>query len=161
MRTTIKRRMMINYLKTFQMKKLSIILIAVMTACSGLEKTDQHGNENSSEQQHTATAVELKNGRKWKADEATKKNVAAMMHVVSDSSYAGAAKRKELHENVQSKIDSLISQCRMKGAEHDALHVWLGKVLKDMKELKDADNEYGEAHAALKKDIESFYLLFE
>ena len=132
-----------------------------MTACNGLEKTDQHNNKNSSEQQHTATAIELNNGRKWKADEATKKNVAAMMHLMSDSSYADVAKRKELHANLQSKIDTLVGQCRMKGVEHDVLHVWLGRVLQDMKEIKEEGNEFSEAYVVLKKDIESFYAFFE
>ncbi len=142
------------------MKKLSIILIVAITACTNSVKTDEQGNEKSSEQQHTAI-LELNNGRKWTADEATKNNVATMMLVVTDSNYADGAKRRELFDNIQSKIDTLINQCRMKGAEHDALHVWLGKVLKDMKELKKEDNQYSEAYAALKKDIENFYLFFE
>ena len=143
------------------MKKFIIVIIAAMTACTSSVKTDPHGTAKSSELQDATTAAELNNGRKWKADDATKTNVAAMMHVISDSSYADAAKRKELHANVQGKIDSLISQCRMKGAQHDALHTWLEKVLKDMKALKEEENDYSEAYATLKKDIESFYVLFE
>jgi len=50
----------------------------------------------------------------------------------------------------------------MKGAEHDALHLWLEKVLKHVKELKEEEtDEYGAAYAALKKDVESFYDFFE
>ena len=72
-----------------------------------------------------------------------------------------AAKREELSAKLQSKIDTLIKQCRMQGPEHDALHVWLEKVLTDMKQLKDGENGYSAAYAALKKQIESFYLFFE
>ena len=65
--------------------------------------------------------------------------------------------------NLQAKIDTLVKECCMKGAEHDALHVWLEKVIKDLKELKeeDDDDEYKEAYAALKKDVASFYQSFE
>ena len=143
------------------MKKLVIILTVAFTACTSQVKTEEHGKESSKEQHNSATAIQLNNGSKWKADEATKRNVDAMMQVVSDSSYADAAKRKELSAQLQSNIDTLINQCRMKGPDHDALHVWLEKVLKDMKELKEGDDEYSEVYTALKKDIASFDMFFE
>ena len=143
------------------MKKLIIILTVAIAACNSQVKTDKHGNENSNERDNTATAVQLNNGSKWKADEATKRNVAALVQVVSDSSYADITKRREMSAKVQSKVDTLINQCRMKGAEHDALHVWLEKVLMDMKALKEGHDEYREVYTALKKDIESFYNFFE
>ena len=143
------------------MKKLLIILTVAISACTSQVKTDKQDNKNSNEQDHTSTELRLNNGNKWKADEATKRNVSAMVHVVNNSSYAEAANRRELSVEMQSKVDSLINQCKMKGADHDALHVWLERVLKDLKELKEGDVEYSKAHAALKKDIESFYAFFE
>ena len=143
------------------MKTLIIILTIAITACTNQVRTDKQGNENSNEQHNTATTAQLNNDRKWKADEATKRNVAVMVQLLSDSSYANSAKRGELSANMQSKIDILIKQCSMKGAEHGALHIWLEDVLEDIKELNDEDDEYNKAYAALKKDIESFYTLFE
>ena len=81
--------------------------------------------------------------------------------VVNDSSYADAAKRMQLYANLQSKIDRLVKQCSMNGAEHDALHVWLEKVMKDMKELKEENNNYSRVYAELKRDIERFNAFFE
>lgn len=144
------------------MKKNLLILITVaFAACTNQVKTEQAKNENEKEQEHTETAVTLNNGSKWKADEVTKKNVYEMARVVNDSIYADAAKRKQLYATLQTKIDTLVTQCRMQGAEHDALHAWLTNVLKDMKELKEEDGEYNKVYAELKKDIEDFNALFE
>ena len=143
------------------MKKLIIMLAVAITACTSQVITEKQGNKNSNERDNTPSAVQLNNGSKWKADETTKRNVAAMMRVFGDGNYADVAKKRELLVNMQSRIDTLINQCRMKGADHVALHAWLEKVLKDMKELKEGDDEHNEAPAALEKDIESFYAFFE
>ena len=143
------------------MKKLLILLTVAFSACTSQVKTEKKGNENPNEQENTITVIPLNNGNKWKADQATKKNVAAMVQVVNDGNYADATKRRQLYANVQMKIDTLVKQCGMQGAEHEALHLWLEKVLKDMKKLKEEGTEYNVVHAALKKDIASFYAFFE
>lgn len=143
------------------MKKILIVLTFVFAACTNQVKTEQQGNKNVKEQEHTAAAVPLNNGSKWKADETTKKNVAQMVRVVNDSVYANAAKGKQLCAGLQTKIDTLVKQCGMQGPEHDALHAWLEKVLKDMRELKGEDDHYPQAYTDLKKDIEGFNALFE
>lgn len=143
------------------MKQLLIMVLAACISCTSQQTAEQHENNTSNDNQDEVVTVPLNSGAKWKADEATKKNVAAMVQVVSDSTYADAGKRKQLCANLKTKIDTLVKECSMKGAEHDALHVWLEKVLKDLKELKEDDDEYSEAYAALKKDIANFYQSFE
>ena len=143
------------------MKKLLILLTVAFTACTSQVKTEKKGNENPNEQENTIMVIPLNNGNKWKADQATKKNVAAMVQVVNDGNYADTGKRRQLYANVQTKIDTLVIQCSMQGAEHEALHLWLEKVLKDMKKLKEESTEYREVHATLKKDIAKFYAFFE
>ncbi len=143
------------------MKKLIIILAVAIAACNSQSDTKQQGNEIANDQEKVPTAVQLNKGGKWKADEATKKNVAAMVQLANDSSYADASKKKQLFAKLQNRVDTLVQQCRMQGAEHAALHGWLENVLKDMKELKEEGEENSEDHADLKKDIESFYTFFE
>ena len=143
------------------MKKLLILLTVAIAACTSQEKTEHKGNNVANEQENTAAAVPLNNGSKWKADEATKENVAKIVLLVNDNTYADATKRSQLYGHLQTKIDTLVKQCNMQGAEHDALHVWLEKVLKDMKELKEEDDEHTKVYATLKKDIENFYAIFE
>jgi len=141
------------------MKQLLLILLVAFASCTSRQGAEQRENETHND--NTVATVPLNSGAKWKANEATKKNVAAMVEIISDSAYADATKRKELYTNLKAKIDTLVKECSMKGAKHDALHVWLEKVLSDLKELEKNDNEYSEAYTALKKDVENFYQSFE
>jgi uncharacterized lipoprotein len=148
-------------IKKNQMKTILMLLAITLAACSEKPDTEQRRNKDTKEQNHSGTFVPMNNGSKWKADRATKQNVAEMAQIVNNNIYADAAKRKQLYVDLQTRIDTLIKQCTMQGPEHDALHVWLEKVLKDMKKLKTNDNEYSEAYASLKKDIVDFNRLFE
>ena len=143
------------------MKKVLILLAVAFVACTSQVKKGQQEDENTKGPEHSSTAVPLNNGSKWKADQATKKNVAGLIEVVSDSNYTDAARRQQLYVALQTKIDTLVKQCRMQGPDHDALHAWLEKVLRDMKELKGENDDYMKVYAGLKKDVEDFNTLFE
>jgi hypothetical protein len=143
------------------MKQLLMVVLAAFVSCTNQQTADQPRNNTINNNEGKVATVPLNSGAKWKADEATMKNVAAMVQVVSDSTYEDAEKRKQLYTNLKAKTDTLVKECSMKGAEHDALHVWLEKVLEDLKKLKEEDGEYNEAYAALKKDIANFYQSFE
>lgn len=143
------------------MKALLFILLTGFFAC-----TARHGSEHDA---HAAEAVavrqmQINSGdttKKWKADEATKRNVAVMMKIVEDTSYKDAANRTQLASNLQAAIDNLIKECRMKGPDHDALHHWLEKVLEDIKALKADEHKYKQIYAALNQDVMAFYKSFE
>ena len=139
---------------------LIVLLIVAFAACNEQVKTENKSKEHANESAHVVRVIPLNNGGKWKADESTKNNVASIRVLINDSAYATADKRDQLVSHLQGKIDTLISQCRMNGADHDALHVWLERVLTDTKELKQ-DGEYSKKYAALKDDVESFHTYFE
>ena len=143
------------------MKQLLIIFLAVFVSCTNQAAPEQQENKSAHDHMDTLATTPLNNGNKWKADEVTKKNVAAMAQVLADTKYAEASNSKLLYTNLQARIDTLVKECGMKGPEHDALHVWLEKVLKDLKEVKEGDDEYNEAYATLRKDVASFYQSFE
>lgn len=132
-----------------------------VTMQNGQQSAEQEKNKIAGDSENTIATISMDSEIKWKADEVTKKNVNAMMQVVNEPTYANAGKRLQLYTNLQATIDVLVKECGMKGADHDALHTWLEKVWKDLKELKQEDNEYKEAYATLKKDISTFYQSFE
>lgn len=122
-----------------------------------IRKQDKHDTSASA----VHNSLQLNKGAKWKSDEATSKNVAAIVNVINDSSNMGPNNRAQLTKQLQIRIDTLVQQCKMKGPDHDALHVWLEQVLHDLKEMKAGDHEYEKSYGALKKDVESFYVFFE
>ncbi|HET9825603.1 MAG TPA: hypothetical protein VFP87_09715 [Chitinophagaceae bacterium] len=147
------------------MNKLFLIIGLLFMACtnnpSHVEATNEDEHEPHDTMTTNAASLQLNNGARWKTDEATRKNVAAMVRVVNDSTTMGKNSRTQLASNLQQRIDTLVQQCKMKGPDHDALHLWLERVLMDLKQLKEDDKEYQESYAALKKDVESFYTFFE
>ncbi len=148
------------------------VLIAFMcwflVSCANSASQVEGASEAGHEQHDTAKSeskMALNNGMKWKADESTRKNVAAMIAIVNDSSGVDINNRKELTKNLEAGIDTLVQECKMQGPDHEALHVWLKQVLHDLKELKEEDNsdagEFKEAYAELKSSLASFYDFFE
>lgn len=123
----------------------------------------QEKAESSTDHQHSdsTSILQLNNGAKWKTDEATRKNVAAIEQVVNDSSYATGKNRAQFANQLQVRLDTLVQQCKMTGPDHDALHVWLENVIHDLKEIKEDEDEYNKRYTALKKDVESFNDYFE
>lgn len=148
------------------MSKILIIISLFFISCSGNVPQLDDASQNKHEQHDTtvtkgATTLNLNNGAKWKTDEATQRNVAAMVSIINDSSNAGKENKTQLVKHLQTTINTLTQQCKMKGPEHDALHVWLTLVLHDLKELKENDDDYQKSYTALKKDVESFFAFFE
>ena len=143
------------------MKHLLVITLAALASCNSPKSSEQQGSKFANDTEKSVSTAPQVVQKKWKADEATKKNVAAMMQIVADSTYTDAAKRVQLYTNLRARIDTLVQQCTMKGPEHDALHVWLEKVLEDLKELKVENPEHRKVYTTLKKDVGSFYQSFE
>lgn len=150
--------MMIN-LKTKHMNKLLVMMAFVFTACTGTIQQDTDSKEaaKTENEKENVTALQLNNGAKWKLDDATKKNVASLKQIVNDT-----IRTADLASALQSGLHTLVSQCTMKGPDHDALHQWLEPFMHAVKELKDDDeDDRQEALAAIRKDLENFDMYFE
>ena len=148
------------------MNKILIILSLLIAACSnneshiGVAKGDKHEEHDSATA--AVVTVPLNNNAKWRTDDATRKNVVAMVRAVNDSNNIGTSRKQQLVQQLQGTIDTLVQQCTMKGPGHDALHLWLEQVMHDLKSVKEeTDDGYQKSYAALKRDVENFYAYFE
>ena len=111
-----------------------------MLACGSGNDGESNLTEDSSSETHRdhgeeTTGLTLNNGAKWKADSITLINVSLLQAIVSDA-------KKEKPENyslttgkLQDGLNKLVKECKMKGADHDALHQWLEPLLEKTKEL--------------------------
>jgi uncharacterized protein YceK len=157
-------------------KILLFFTVAILMSCGAVnsdtqkendEKTEAAKSEGQDEMKEekedsdSTETLQLDNGKKWKADNTTRANVASLTQLVNDSTYRYKKNSKELHKGVQSRLDTLVKQCKMTGPAHEALHAWLKPVLHDTKELRESKGEYDSKYALLRKDVQSYYDYFE
>ena len=127
------------------MKKFLILLcISSLLACTnaGIEKKE---TIQATEEAHYETSkLALNNGTKWKSDESTNKNVAELETITdrfTTSQPKLTADFTSVANELQAGLDKMIKECRMQGADHEALHQWLEPLMKDVNELKKANDE--------------------
>ncbi|HET9431985.1 MAG TPA: hypothetical protein VFO70_12460, partial [Chitinophagaceae bacterium] len=122
------------------MKIITLFLLVVMSfwACkSGDAETESTPVKDSvTREEHSkeegGTAISLNNGAKWNADSSTNNNVADLQIIAASFKKTGKQDLNAYHSlgnDLQSGLDKLISECRMKGPDHEALHHWLEPVL--------------------------------
>lgn len=81
----------------------------------------------------------LNNGAKWKSDLNTDKNVKVLKTTAEDfknKENPGVDDYHTVANNLGEGLTTMINECKMKGADHDALHHWLEPLLKENKDLK-------------------------
>lgn len=111
----------------------------------------EHNHDTHSEETHVSSQpddvvvdVTLNNGEKWQTDVNTKKHTDALNSMLDKFEKDGDKTAEAYHnlaEKMSSELSDLIKSCRMEGAEHDALHLWLEPVLNQVKKLRDSQNE--------------------
>lgn len=140
------------------MKKLLILLLlaATLSACNNQQHSKSSAELEQSEinDHHEATAesLTLNNGAKWKVDISTSNNVKNLQDMLKNFDHRNdrsVAAYKMLQEDLQHGIDKMITECKMKGPDHEALHKWLEPFMTQVSQLKHASN-VSDAATALK-----------
>ena len=130
------------------MKKLLTVLLLTGTiwSCNN-HKTAENKNFNNPSntgEHHSAIKggqLELNNGAKWKVDRVTNNNINNLRLVLekfdngSDKSFSAY---KKTQNDLQQGIDKIISECKMKEANHLALHKWLEPLIAQATKFKQA-----------------------
>ena len=65
-------------------------------------------------------------------------NVALLKVIVSGTKKENLENYIQTAEQLHDGLNKMINECKMKGADHDALHQWLEPLLKETKEMKNA-----------------------
>lgn len=140
------------------MKKLLILLLLApaLSACNNQQHTKNNAEPEQPEvnDHHGATAerLMLNNGAKWKVDISTSNNVENLLYKLKNFDLRNdrsLAAYKILQEDLQHGIEKMITECKMKGPDHEALHKWLEPFIAQVSELKQASN-ISDAASALK-----------
>jgi hypothetical protein len=129
---------------TMQKPLMILMLSSLLWACnSGISPAHETATHSDAHGHEHATALALNNGQKWQSDAPTNKNVADMRTIAQDFSvepHTSLSDYQILAGDLQKGLDKMIQECKMSGLAHDALHLWLEPLLKDVNELKQADD---------------------
>jgi hypothetical protein len=131
------------------MKKLFIILFLtnIMWACNNQEAAQNKEVVKANETEHqkdSTEKLELNNGVKWKADSITNKNIKSLKAIVGNYNNApgkGLPATRQVAIELQQGLDRMISECKMQGPDHTALHKWLEPLLAQVSKLKQVSTE--------------------
>lgn len=121
--------------------KKALLFILCSTVVFSCNQGTKNAESKNNDIQHMAvdTNLTLNNGAKWKADSITNHNlirlkVTANMFRVYP--FPSLANYQILGNDLSNDVDTMLLQCRMKGADHEALHQWLTPILNQSNQLK-------------------------
>lgn len=156
--------------KIFRYRSIAILAIvfSVFIACNSSDKKDDESHDTHMEsdvhQDHESeSALALNNGAKWKADASTNQNVEALKSILAANSPASLEEYHATGKELQTGINKMISECRMQGADHDALHLWLEPLMGMNKKLQAAGSaeEGAESLAMIQEQVNLYPQYFE
>lgn len=127
------------------------------------DKTSSGNNEHS---EMTDTVLTLNNGAKWKADSITAHNVVLLKNTADMfrvKPFPSLATYQLLGSDLTNDVNTMIQQCKMNGADHEALHVWLHPILSQTDQLKNVTDTASarKIFDAVDKRIDEYYQYFE
>jgi hypothetical protein len=129
------------------MKKalVPILVASLMLACnpgsdqSKISPLEQPLEEHQEHEKKPAVLV-LKNGVKWNADSTTLLNVARFQNIVNNAKNGSLDEYQQTAGQLGDGLSRMVTECKMKGADHEALHQWLEPLMEKTRELKMVSN---------------------
>ena len=127
------------------MKKLVILLLTgSLLACNTENGSEKNKTINTPEEVHHEKAANidgllLNNGAKWIADSITNLNVKSILGIIEKFNI-GTDKYLPAYiavsGDLQQGLNKMISECKMQGEDHEALHKWLEPLIAQVSKLK-------------------------
>ena len=151
------------------MKKIlpQLFLIVALCACNNHKPAENknYNNPVEADEHHSGTTnekLELNNGAKWKADSTTNNNVKNLKLILAkfdSGSDKSLSAYKKAQSDLQKGIDKMITECKMEGPNHLALHKWLEPLIVRVTSFKQAPTEPDAAEAL--KTVEAQLNLYD
>ena len=137
-----------------------LLATGLLLACNSKNESNsavEPASENHGHDDH-ATGLVLNNGAKWKADSSTIGNVALLQKVISGAKKESLDNFLQTATQLEAGLNKMVSECKMQGADHDALHQWLEPLMEKARDLKKVTST--ETAATLLTEIDKQVNLF-
>lgn len=117
------------------------LLLVVLAALPGCGHHDESNEGHAKHEGHgQAVVLKLNHGEKWDVDEHTRASAVKIADLVQKAeAIEGVDDARRLATNLDSELASLVEGCRMKGAAHDQLHVFLMALFPQVERLKEGE----------------------
>ncbi|MGZ5135426.1 MAG: hypothetical protein ACXWCG_09755 [Flavitalea sp.] len=138
------------------LKPIIVSFMLFTASCSNNQSKSETKETQTHATETNQAKLQLNNGEKWKLDEATRQNMKEIKAYISQATHANVLSGEEL----QKYTDKLIKECRMSGADHDAIHVWLRSFSQHVQALK-VNRDAESASHNLNEDVKEFDTYFE
>lgn len=148
-------------------QKLIILFVtSLLVACNTGNKKEKTATTTPAIEKHVEsveTALSLNNGVKWKADSTTVLNVKLIGKIIDGAKNESPVNYSQTAIELQDGLSKMVGECKMKGADHEALHHWLEPLMEKIKELTSAtSNETARTiFLEIEKQINLFSQYFE
>jgi hypothetical protein len=154
-------------------KILTGLMLLSFFACNQVNQDEKNGTTEVEHTEEQAAAADtypaeltLNKGSKWNTDESTRFHAANLNRAITafnNKPQPPVAGYHSFAADLQKELGALVKACRMKGAEHEALHLWLGPVMKQTADLKSVSTaeEGKQVTQHLTTDIQKFNQYFE
>jgi len=113
---------------------------------------------NHAEHAEKATELTLNHGAKWKADSTTVANIALLQNIVSNAKKENPENYLQTADALQEGLNKMVRECKMKGADHEALHIWLQQMMEIVNDFRNVPSV--EIAAISLSEIENHINLF-
>ncbi|GHA34499.1 hypothetical protein GCM10007103_14920 [Salinimicrobium marinum] len=134
------------------MKKSVALLCILFTALIGcedqknaeqpaLEEVHQQHNSERPDPMAWESKIQLDKGQQWKANKATTEGVQNMLLLLKETSTASLENYQKLGDDLAEELNTLISECNMKGPSHDNLHIYLKPLIVHIAQLKEVNSQ--------------------
>ena len=125
-----------------KLRLLYYLLSVLIISCNNNTNIEERAQEPIPEQHHhhevLSDSVNLNQGNKWRSDAVTNENISSFQHIVEQVKQIkdpGLQEYNDAGTKMQKQLDKLISECRMKGPDHEALHKWLAPLFNSVSSL--------------------------
>ena len=140
-----------------------------LLACHSVEnkqttpQTEQETKIDTAEKNEATVALSLNKGAKWKADSSTNSNVSGLRNIIENAKPVNLEGYHNTGKDLQEGINKMVSECRMKGPEHESLHHWLQPLMEENKKLTSAGSitVAAETVEKIKKQLSLYPHFFE
>lgn len=148
------------------MKKYLLMLSGIFIFACNQSSNTKETNEHADHESAASAELTLNNGAKWKADSMTNRHLVRLKTIANMfkvDPFPPVDQYHILSADLKGGLDSMVQDCKLTGAQHEALHKWMNPILRQTNELQNVSDTVAARSVfdSLDQRINLYYNYFE